>query len=1109
MADLKAQLEISADATGVEAGVSRAKKSIASLGQSAVAAGKEASQAVSGIGDGAAPAVAKVDAATRNIIGSIQRQIATLEAGSRAGSKYFESIASQRGANLDVLRPLLTQLDAVAAKQKNTADGFARLGEQGRAALDRIRQGDRLTEGLSRAGIGAAAAAELRALDAVKERQKTIADGFARLGEQGRASLDKLVIGQRLTAGLTQAGRETQAASAALATAGRAGSAALNQYGLSAKQTAAALRQVPAQITDIFTSLQGGQAPLTVLLQQGGQLRDVFGGVQPALSALGSAVLGLINPFTVAGAAAGALGLAYFQGSREADEFAKSLILTGNAAGATVGQLNQIAAAISGVVGTQGKAAGVLAQLAGSGQVTRDNLERVATAVIKLEREAGKSIDKTVQEFAELGKEPVKASERLNEKYNYLTLSVYEQIRALQEQGRATDAAALAQRTFADASIERADRLADRLGFLQQAWRLASDEAKAFWNAALNVGRAETPEERLATLEARLSSIASAPDLGPEFGGDSGATRAALEAEIATLRGVTKASAEAADAEAERAQVQKAGIAASKEIERIREASRTNQQKLNAELKGYRDNLDAIRKADPNSILLDPARIKADEQAIRARFKTAAPAARDDAANRMLQSLREAESVSRAQLSVDKELTASEQKKAEFVQLIADLKDKRVLTADQKSLRAAQDAIKAQLDKNIAVEREVKARADATKELEKQQRELEAFQDRAAQLAQSIRTANANRADQNADRLSAFGRGDEAREQLQAQIAIQREFQRYQEQLDKATPKNLLGSDLYRAETARIRDELAAALALNRQYYADLAVAQADWANGATRAFENYLADARDVAGQVENLLGNAFSGLEDALVEFTTTGKLSFSGLAASIVEDINRIIIKQALIKPIEDLLTGTQNGEGLGGLLAKGLGGLFGGNATGSPGAQAKTAAGGAGLAEELFKGSAAVALAQTEAALAIGTASASSSLALGALTTAAGAASQALALVAANSGGGGDDILGTFINALGVSGGRANGGPVSAGGVYRINERGAPEIATFGGKDYLLAGATGGKVSSRSDASASNLALTINQSFAAGTDRRTIDQAASSAARELQRVIAELG
>lgn len=65
---------------------------------------------------------------------------------------------------------------------------------------------------------------------------------------------------------------------------------------------------MPAQITDIVVGLQSGQRPLTVLLQQGGQLKDVFGGIRPAAAALGSSLLALINPLTVTAAVAGAPG---------------------------------------------------------------------------------------------------------------------------------------------------------------------------------------------------------------------------------------------------------------------------------------------------------------------------------------------------------------------------------------------------------------------------------------------------------------------------------------------------------------------------------------------------------------------------------------------------------------------------------------------------------------------------------------------------------------------------------------------------------------------------------------------------------------------------------
>ncbi len=84
----------------------------------------------------------------------------------------------------------------------------------------------------------------------------------------------------------------------------------LSKTGMSAKQTAFAMRMLPAQMTDIVVGLSTGQSPFMVLMQQGGQLKDMFGGIGPAIKGVGSYVLGLINPFTLAAAAVGVLGLA-------------------------------------------------------------------------------------------------------------------------------------------------------------------------------------------------------------------------------------------------------------------------------------------------------------------------------------------------------------------------------------------------------------------------------------------------------------------------------------------------------------------------------------------------------------------------------------------------------------------------------------------------------------------------------------------------------------------------------------------------------------------------------------------------------------------------------
>ena len=70
---------------------------------------------------------------------------------------------------------------------------------------------------------------------------------------------------------------------------------------------------------------------------------------------------------------------------------------------------------------------------------------------------------------------------------------------------------------------------------------------------------------------------------------------------------------------------------------------------------------------------------------------------------------------------------------------------------------------------------------------------------------------------------------------------------------------------------------------------------------GMIAGIEAYKEKVEDVAGSIKTAMGNALQGMEDALVNFVMTGKLAFNDLARSIIADITRIIIQQAIMKPL----------------------------------------------------------------------------------------------------------------------------------------------------------------------------------------------------------------
>ncbi|MBU1352093.1 MAG: phage tail length tape measure family protein [Gammaproteobacteria bacterium] len=390
---------------------------------------------------------ATAGSAVQAVAGELQA-VGTAASGANTASAALDKAAQSARQVGGAISVIPQQLQGVAAQFVATGNGIA--GVAGQA------------KGLQASVSGAKAPA------------KDLADILVAAGDKGAS-------------GLARADKQTQ------------------NLGISAKQTAAAMRGVPAQITDIVVGLQGGQAPLTVMLQQGGQLKDMFGGTVPAVRALSSAVVGMVNPFTLAVAGAGVAILAYKQGSAEADGYRASIVMSGNAAGTSVGQLTDMARAISQVTGTQGAAAAALTQMAGSGDIARQNLQQFASVAMGLEKYVGVPVKATVADLEQLGKAPLQASVKLNEQYHYLTEAVYSHIKSLDEQGRKEEAGAAAQQAYMAAMESRKNEMVANLGYIERAWGGVTGAAKGAWDAMLNVGRATTDEQNLAQLRENLS----------------------------------------------------------------------------------------------------------------------------------------------------------------------------------------------------------------------------------------------------------------------------------------------------------------------------------------------------------------------------------------------------------------------------------------------------------------------------------------------------------------------------------------------------------------------------------------------------------------------------
>lgn len=743
--------------------------------------------------------------------------------------------------------------------------------------------------------------------------------------------LDKLTkAGERAEAATGGVGAQAKSSGVSikdLAASTQSAEQAIDRYtrqaqaaGMSTKAYTAALRGVPAQFTDIIVSLQGGMNPLTVMLQQGGQLKDMFGGIGPAARALGGYVAGLVNPFTVAGAAVAGLGVAYYKGSEEAQDFRKALILTGNAAGTNAGAMSDLARQISTTVGTTGAAAEVLAQLASNGKIAGDSIGTVATAALQMKDATGRAVEETVAEFVKIGKDPVAAAKELNEQYNFLTASTYAQIVALKEQGDTVGAAKLLTDNYAQTIDTRSKEIVENLGWIEKAWRGVWGMTKSAGDAALNFGRTQGIADQLTAAQADLADlekragenkiVAASAQLKSE--------RELLQSRITALGDQLKTQQAIDQAQESYRKRQRDSIIAMHEVDTLEKSAWTNAEKRADALQKYDRALEKIRKTDPNDARLKPetiARVRAD---IEEQYKDPAtkktPAYRENAGTKALDQARQQYSVLQQQNSLIGAQRGEMQKLGEagqalvkWEQQLADIKDKKVLTADQKSLLANQQQITVQLQKNAELEKEMQLRKVATEEAQK----LAAFQ---GNLNSQLQRASLG-LDSN---LAGMGLGDVARQRMQERLSIEQQYQQQLDNLEQQHNEGRISKGLYEKESDAMRKALDDRLAMQTKYYEDVDAAQADWSLGARSAFASYLEQARDVAGQTRTLFSNAFSSMEDAVANFAITGKLSFSDFAKSVLADMARIATRQAI--------TGIA-----GSLFGSAIGGFFGGGAS----------------------------------------------------------------------------------------------------------------------------------------------------------------------------------
>lgn len=886
-------IKVVADATDLKAGMAQARAAVEAFEKTAATSGAAAANSLTlGVRNAAAQAERAAAAAQATQAGAQKAAAASAAAAQKAAAATTAAEGKAAAASESSATRKVQAAERAAARQAAAAQRAADAAE--RAAVRQAAAAERAQEKAVLAATRAAeraARAQERLVAAEQRRQAREARETARGARGVDAESRRFVAAlerEAMAAGRTRSQvLELRAAklgltnqSAPLIARIRQSEQVIGNMGLSVKQTAAAMRLLPAQLTDIVTSIASGMPIWLVAIQQGGQLKDSFGGLGATMRALSTVFTPARVAIGAVGAAAGVTAWLFKQAQDEADSLMRALTMTGRAAGYNADQFQAMAQRIATAVGTQRDAMLAISELVAGGRLTGESLEAVAQAAVNLERDASVPLEETRRLFEELYRDPLDASVKLNETNHYLTLGIIEQIRALQEQGRHQEAGALAVKTYADVVNQRTPEVEKNLNAITRGWRATKDAVTGAIDSVRDFFRTASGTADLDLLK----RFRGDRELG---GGYDSRPLVAMhqrqndERERALQLAQDQTATEAKSA-AETAANQQAAIRAAGEIAKLREQTLTKEQQMAKALREYRQHLDAIRKADPTSARLDPKEIASIEANIREKFKERGEKGRKSEAERYLDSLQKQLVSLRGTTAVEEAiLTIERLRKEEGIKISKEL-EKQIIAAAKRN-----DQYK---DERAMLDLIAQAEQRHTDRLTDEARQWENAKVAAQEYLDTLR--------RGFDReLGAMGLGRRAAEIAAGRNQIEDRYAQQILQRESDQRLNPVDEKRYQRELGLIRSSREEALRIYDDYYERRRQQEDSFNLGIQGAVADYLDESNNHFQLAGDAAIGIFGGMENAVVNFARTGKFEIKQLADVVVAELSRIAAKKII--------------------------------------------------------------------------------------------------------------------------------------------------------------------------------------------------------------------
>ncbi|EKQ0790238.1 phage tail tape measure protein [Escherichia coli] len=276
---------------------------------------------------------------------------------------------------------------------------------------------------------------------------------------------------------------------------------AAQKAGISVGQYKAAMRTLPAQFTDIATQLAGGQNPWLILLQQGGQVKDSFGGMIPMFRGLAGAITLPMVGVTSLAVATGALVYAWYQGDSTLSAFNKTLVLSGNQSGLTADRMLTLSRAGQAAGLTFNQARESLAALVNAGVRGGEQFDAINQSVARFASASGVEVDKVAEAFGKLTTDPTSGLMAMARQFRNVTAEQVAYVAQLQRSGDEAGALQAANDIATKGFDEQTRRLKENMGTLET-WADKTGKAfKSMWDAILDIGRPESSADMLASAQ--------------------------------------------------------------------------------------------------------------------------------------------------------------------------------------------------------------------------------------------------------------------------------------------------------------------------------------------------------------------------------------------------------------------------------------------------------------------------------------------------------------------------------------------------------------------------------------------------------------------------------